>query len=217
MQRQSNVFEIGGFEPATTNNRMELLGCLEGLRKSLSFQSPIKYYTDSSYVLYGANQWIHGWKKRNWRTAENQPVLNQDLWQQLDRLLQDVPKEQIDWKYCKGHAGIPGNERCDEISVSLSLKKSIFLFNGSAKDYMWDLQTLPPDLPWPQMNSSKTKKVVFSYLSYINGKVYRDTDWKSCEARVKGRSGVQFKKTHSATEEMEVLKSWGLPGSTKFS
>ncbi|MGB0604439.1 MAG: ribonuclease H family protein, partial [Candidatus Latescibacterota bacterium] len=72
--------------------------------------------TDSEYVLKGITEWIHGWKRRGWRTAAKKPVLNQDLWRILDAL--NTP--QIRWEYTRGHAGDPDNERCDEIAQAFS-------------------------------------------------------------------------------------------------
>lgn len=101
-----------GGEAMTTNNRMELMAVIEGLR-TVKRPSTIKIYTDSVYVQKGMSEWIHGWKKKQWRTADKKPVKNADLWQVLDRLAQS---HAIEWIWVKGHAGHAGNERADSLA-----------------------------------------------------------------------------------------------------
>lgn len=96
----------------TTNNRMELLAAIEGLAK-LTEPCKVTLTTDSQYVRQGITQWIHNWKKRGWKTADKKPVKNADLWKRLDA---EAKRHQIDWKWVKGHAGHPENERCDELA-----------------------------------------------------------------------------------------------------
>ncbi len=104
--------ELFGGEPATTNNRMELTAVIESLAL-LKRQSPVAIYTDSEYVKNGITTWIHGWKKRGWRTADNKPVKNIELWQRLDGL---VAGHEVQWHWVRGHAGDPGNERADALA-----------------------------------------------------------------------------------------------------
>jgi ribonuclease HI len=104
--------EIFGGEPVTTNNRMELRGVIEALRL-LTRECEVVVYTDSSYVQKGISDWIHGWKRNGWRTADKKPVKNDDLWRQLDEL---VAKHQIEFRWVKGHAGNEGNERADVLA-----------------------------------------------------------------------------------------------------
>ena len=104
--------ELSGGDPATTNNKMELMGAISGL-EALKRPCMVKLYTDSKYVLEGATKWIHGWKKNGWRTADKKPVKNIDLWQRLDAL---SAEHQIEWHWVKGHAGHPENERADELA-----------------------------------------------------------------------------------------------------
>lgn len=101
-----------GGEHDTTNNRMELMGAIEGL-KALREPCKVSLYTDSSYVQKGITEWLAGWKRKGWKTASKQPVKNQDLWQQLDEMCQ---KHQVEWHWVKGHAGIEGNEIADELA-----------------------------------------------------------------------------------------------------
>ena len=104
--------ELFGGEPATTNNRMELTAVIESLAL-LKRATAVAVYTDSEYVKNGITTWIHGWKKRGWRTADNKPVKNMDLWQKLDAL---VAGHSVQWHWVKGHAGDPGNERADALA-----------------------------------------------------------------------------------------------------
>jgi len=104
--------ELKGSEGDTTNNRMELLAAIEGLRV-LNRAVQVKLYTDSKYVKQGITQWIHGWKKNGWKTASKKPVKNQDLWQQLDSLISEYD---VSWHWVKGHAGDPMNELADKLA-----------------------------------------------------------------------------------------------------
>lgn len=104
--------ELFGGENDTTNNRMELRAVIEAL---LILKRPcdVVVYTDSQYVQKGISEWIHGWKARNWRTAAKEPVKNADLWQALDAA---QANHTIEWRWVKGHAGHPGNERADQLA-----------------------------------------------------------------------------------------------------
>ncbi|GBF57097.1 ribonuclease HI [Candidatus Phycosocius bacilliformis] len=104
--------EIFGGEAQTTNNRMELMAAIMAL-ESLKRPCPVVLYTDSQYVRQGITGWIHGWKARNWRKADGKPVLNADLWQRLDAASR---QHKVDWRWVKGHAGDPMNERADSLA-----------------------------------------------------------------------------------------------------
>jgi ribonuclease HI len=104
--------ELCGGEPVTTNNRMELMAVIRALQ-ALKRACNVKVYTDSVYVQKGMTEWIEGWKKRGWRTADKKPVKNDDLWQELDSIAQ---QHQIEWLWVKGHAGDAGNERADALA-----------------------------------------------------------------------------------------------------
>jgi len=104
--------ELWGGESSTTNNRMEMTAVIEALA-SLKRTCDIVLYTDSEYVKNGITTWIHGWKSRGWKTAARQPVKNVELWQRMDALSQ---LHQIEWRWVKGHAGDPGNEKADELA-----------------------------------------------------------------------------------------------------
>ena len=104
--------ELFGGDPATTNNRMELTAVIESLAL-LKRHTPVAIYTDSEYVKNGITSWIHGWKKRGWKTADNKAVKNIELWQKLDTL---VAAHEVQWHWVRGHAGDPGNERADALA-----------------------------------------------------------------------------------------------------
>ena len=101
-----------GGEAHTTNNRMELTAVIRALQ-ALKRPSAVQIHTDSQYVQKGISEWIHNWKRRGWLTADKQPVKNVDLWKTLDEL---TSAHQIDWRWVKGHAGHPGNERADQLA-----------------------------------------------------------------------------------------------------
>jgi ribonuclease HI len=104
--------ELFGGEQLTTNNRMELMAVIQALT-ALSRPCKVTIHTDSQYVRKGITEWIHGWKQRGWKTADKKPVKNQELWQRLEGLSK---LHRIDWRWVKGHAGDPGNERADALA-----------------------------------------------------------------------------------------------------
>lgn len=104
--------ELSGGEPDTTNNRMELMAVIEGLR-TLKRRCAVEVWTDSQYVKNGITQWIHSWKKKGWKTADRKPVKNVDLWQALDA---EAARHDVSWHWVKGHAGHPENERADALA-----------------------------------------------------------------------------------------------------
>lgn len=106
--------ELCGGESETTNNRMEMMAVIKAL-EALKKPSQVKLYTDSKYVMQGITEWLEGWKARGWKTASKKPVKNQDLWEQIDRV---VGKHSVKFEWVKGHAGHPENERADELARS---------------------------------------------------------------------------------------------------
>ena len=114
MKSGRHVRELCGGELGTTNNRMELMAVIQALG-ALKRPCHIVLYLDSEYVRKGITEWIHGWKARGWRTAAKQPVKNVDLWQRLDEAVSSS-EHVIDWRWVKGHAGDPGNERADALA-----------------------------------------------------------------------------------------------------
>lgn len=101
-----------GYEAQTTNNRMELMAAIMALR-TLNTPCQVAIWTDSQYVRQGITQWIHNWRKRQWKTAAKQPVKNAELWKQLDA---EAQRHQVEWHWVKGHSGHPGNERADALA-----------------------------------------------------------------------------------------------------
>jgi ribonuclease HI len=112
LQSGDKTRELKGGELATTNNRMELMAAIKAL-EALTRDCKVELHTDSQYVQKGIHEWIHGWKKRGWLTADKKPVKNEDLWKRLDaaRL-----RHQVDWRWVKGHAGHELNERADQLA-----------------------------------------------------------------------------------------------------
>ncbi len=103
--------ELSGGDPDTTNNRMEMTAAIEAL-EALKRPCEVKMHTDSQYLQRGITEWMPGWKRRNWKRKTG-AIKNLDLWKQLDALTQ---KHAVQWKWVRGHAGDPLNERCDELA-----------------------------------------------------------------------------------------------------
>ena len=202
------ITEIAGGKETTTNNEMELRAVIESLDYIRDRPDAVKIYTDSTYIIHGITKWIWGWLSRDWKTSEGKDVANKELWKHLLALVSRRPSRP-EWHYVRGHVGIPGNERCDELSVLHSQNRKPLLFHGKLSDYSVDLLKIPEDTSAPTVSTSKDKKVVWSYLSVVNGKPKRHPNWADCEKRVKGVSGAKFRKSTSAEEEQEILADWG--------
>lgn len=112
LEYKGKLKELSGGEAATTNNRMELMAVIVAL-ETLTRPCTVTLYTDSKYVLNGITQWLPGWKARGWKTADNKPVKNADLWVRLEEA---IKRHHIRWEWVKGHDGNPGNERADELA-----------------------------------------------------------------------------------------------------
>jgi ribonuclease HI len=109
--------ELSGHDPDTTNNRMEILAAIRGLQ-ALTKPCQVTLETDSVYLRDGITKWIFGWQKNGWKTANKQPVKNADLWQEL---LEAIKPHRIDWRWVKGHAGDPDNERADKLATEAAM------------------------------------------------------------------------------------------------
>ncbi len=137
------VIELGGSEVVTTNNRMELMGAIMGLKEIGKGVSSVEVCTDSQYVKKGMSEWINGWIARGWKGSTKKPVLNQDLWEMLkaeeERLI--ALGTAVKWTYVPGHAGVPLNERADVIATECadSVKEkgatNLQLYRGPKVDY----------------------------------------------------------------------------------
>ena len=112
--------ELWGSEPHTTNNRMELRAAIEALR-TLKEDCEVEVVTDSEYVKNGITQWIHNWKRKGWMTAAKKPVINQDLWKDLD---EQSSRHETTWSWTKGHADHADNNRCDELATRAAREQS---------------------------------------------------------------------------------------------
>jgi ribonuclease HI len=204
------IDELGKGAPDTTNNRMELIATISALEFIANESGPVEVFTDSVYVIRGITQWIWGWKKRGWKTAAGEDVANKDLWEWFSKVVSARPSSSpINWNYVRGHTGVAGNERCDEIAVQLSKGKSPKLYSGSLLKYDVAIYDIPDDTSLPEIKERTAKAKALSYLSVVNGKVQRHENWADCESVVKGRSGAKFKKATSEADEETILASWG--------
>lgn len=129
--------EVSAGYARTTNNRMELLAAIAGL-EVLKRPSVVTLHSDSKYVIDAINKgWLRGWKRRGWVKSDRQPVKNIDLWKRLDAAAND---HEVTWKWVKGHAGNPNNERCDELATSAADSGKL------RPDKGFEQQNAPPDL-----------------------------------------------------------------------
>ena len=208
------VTELGGGDPHTTNNKMELTGAIRALAHLADVPGPVAVYTDSTYVIKGIREWIWGWRRRGWKTAEGTDVLNRELWEDLLQHVTARGKGSIEWHYVRGHVGTPGNERCDEIAVAFSRASRVDLYDGAIGGYPLAILDVPDDTSVPARSAStpaggsRTKTIAHSYLSVVDGTPMRHATWADCERRVKGRSGARFKKAVSAADEVAILRAW---------
>ena len=206
------VTELGGGEKHTTNNRMELTGAIEALAHLEQVPGPVAIYTDSTYVIKGIREWIWAWRRRGWKTAEGKDVLNRDLWEQLSGLVEARGKGGISWHYVRGHHGICGNERVDEIADSLARGLGIDFYCGALAGYGRPILDIPDDTDVPARRPStsagRKSGPPHSYLSVVDGKPMRHSTWADCERRVKGRPGARFKKAMTAADEAAILREW---------
>lgn len=201
------VVELGGAEPHTTNNRMELTAALRGLQHAKQLPpGPRILHTDSSYVINGITKWVHGWQKNGWQTKEKKDVLNKDLWMDL---VEAAHGQQVAWEYVGGHVGIAGNERVDSIASELAVGNKVELFKGALDEYDVDITNLSHDAVAKEKKSSSKARSgkAFSYISEVDGVVLVHKSWVECEARVKGRR-ARFKKALNPEEEALIVQEF---------
>ena len=211
---EGHVTELGGGVAHTTNNQMELSAVIEALKRLRATNGPLAVYTDSTYVIRGITQWIKGWARRGWKTAEGTPVLNREYWEALSDLVTARGRVgRIAWHYVRGHTGVPGNERVDEIASAFATDGRADLYDGPLLRYPIAVLDIPDDTTLPERKpdsgSRGKKQPAHSYLSVVDGKPVRHATWPECERRVKGRSGARFKKAMSAGDEGAILHAWG--------
>ncbi len=120
--------ELAGGEPATTNNRMELMAAIMAL-ETLTEGCTVVLHTDSQYVRQGITEWLPGWVRRGWRNAAGQPVKNRDLW---ERLHAACHRHRIDWRWVKGHSGDPDNDRVDALARAQAVRERGLLDRDAA-------------------------------------------------------------------------------------
>lgn len=208
------VIEMGGGAKTTTNNRMELVALIEGLRRIKGESGDLTIYIDSSYVHKGATVWSRTWTKNKWRTKTKKDVENRDLWEMLLPLLHDREKfGHVAWEHIPGHAGITGNERADEIATGFAAGSAVELFEGDLGDYAVDILNITVDDKKRDAHvrrKSNSRAKAYSYLSLVDGKVVRHGTWAECEKRVKGKPNVRFKKALSPSDESVILRGWGV-------
>lgn len=202
------VTELGAYSEQTTNNEMELKAVVEALKATDSTDAVVAIYTDSKYVVEGANGWIFGWLKNGWKTKAETDVLNKELWQELLPLLN---KFEIDWHKVPGHVGIVGNERADTIASDFAANGTFDLYAGSATGYGFDISDTSYDEAKAKARSDARKRSsqkAYSYVSLLDGVVQTHQTWAECEARVKGKKGTRFKKSLDAGNEREIVKDF---------
>ncbi len=203
----SRFFELAGGEPQTTNNRMEMTAVIEALRRVPPDSQP-EVVTDSSYVRDGITKWIIGWKRRGWQRPDGSPVLNRDLWEQMDAL---ASSRGARFTLVRGHAGHPLNERCDQLAVTCARGETPELRTG-------DVDSLPRNhsASAPPAGGSRKSSAPSSgsggkpwYLSLVDGKLQRHATWPECQQTVNGAPRARFRKVTSPEQERAILAEWG--------
>lgn len=196
-----HVEELGGGKKQGTNNWAEVaavVAVVKWLAENHAEIDSVEIHSDSTYTISGASSWIHGWRKRGWKTKAGEPISNKKLWQQYDRLQSEVPFT-ITFNKVKGHASVPGNERADDIATGFADGGDIDLYSGPRSEYEVSLDPEPQYLE---------KSPV--YLSLIDGVAVQHDSWKDCQARVSGES-AQYKKVHTVAERDDLLTEWEVP------
>jgi len=199
------VTELGAAAERTTNNAMELQAVVAVLQSLPKEVVKVQIYTDSKYVVEGSTGWIFGWMKNGWKTKANTDVLNKELWQTLVELLRNI---EVDWQKVPGHVGIVGNERADTIASDFGAGKTVQLYSGPRAEYKLDIENVTYDEAKAAARSEARKRQsqpAYSYVSCVDGVVQTHMTWAECEARVKGKKGVRFKKALSVAEEAAII------------
>ncbi len=209
-----SVTELGGGEKNTTNNRMELtavvqaFNSLESVNGSVEDQE-ITVFTDSAYVINGITKWVHGWKRNGWITKAKEDVLNKDLWLEL---MDATEGRKIVWKRISGHAGIIGNERCDEIATAFADGGDVKLYEGLLVDYslpnIMNISVDEEKEATKKSSSSHSRAKAYSYVSSVGGVIQIHHSWPDCERRVKGTKGARYKKAVSREDEEAIKKEF---------
>lgn len=219
------IQELGGREEYTTNNRMELRAAIEALSflslSKVNGKRSIVLYTDSSYLVNGITKWIHGWQKNGWKTKAKKDVENKDLWIALAELAQHYANQtqnKIKWELVKGHVGVAGNVRCDQIAQTYAeltqtdAERRLKLYSGPLSGYpIKNILDVRHDTGVAKEKSSsraRTRAAAYSYVSAVDGFVQTHKTWAECEKRVKGMRGAKYKKAFSSEEERLLIREW---------
>ena len=129
---------------------MELTGAIQALTHLRDVSGPLSIHTDSTYVIQGIEQWVHNWKRRGWKTATGGEVMNREYWEELSSLTAARPPGSIAWHYVRGHIGIPGNERVDEIADAFAVHGHARLYDGPLVHYGFRFSTSPATRACPR-------------------------------------------------------------------
>ncbi len=212
---ERHVEEKGGYVGRTTNNKMELTAAIEGLGLVPAQATAVAVYTDSTYVKKGITEWVNGWTSNNWMTSQKKPVENVELWQAL---VDASALFNIEWHVIPGHAGIPANERVDDIATAYATGDAVSLYDGTRKAYEVSLDLSPAVIAaaakhkkaqLPSKSKSASSRKAFSYISVIGGVVQTHKTWDECKDRVHGKA-AKFKKVFSAAEEQALVREWSV-------
>ncbi len=204
-----NVYELTGRADTTTNNRMELqavIESLEFLQKNNQAQTEIVINSDSQYFKNGFEKWMYGWQSRGWLTSTKQPVLNQDQWEKLLNLKPLFPKLSIN--HVRGHVGIPGNERADELATLSADDLAPLCYQGSRQNYTVDLSVVSSAGTNSTKSKSKKTGKAMCYLSMVDGVIKEHETWAECQARTDGQSKARYRRADSVAERDEIVRSW---------
>ncbi len=197
------AFEGGGFVSHTTNNAMELMAILEGIRARPSEMKSVVLYSDSKYALDGLTKYIHNWVSNGFMSAAGEPIKNQSLWQDLYQEVVQQRDYKISYHWIKGHAGIPLQERVDEIARTYSqsdgASPNLELKSGQPVEVSTSVEA-------PSSSHSDSARAY--YLVKKGDLILRYATWDECKSAVHGVPGVKFKKVHSLAEEQACLKAW---------
>ena len=204
------VVELGGSKPQTTNNEMELSAIVAALSYAINSSSILHIYTDSQYAINGIESWMHSWAKNGWKTKQGEAIKNKVLWQTLYSLLSERSPDTLRLHHVRGHVGVPGNERVDDIARELGEGKNPELYRGKLSDYpIKNILDIPDISEQKKAASQKKSGKAYSYVSMVDGEFHRDATWAECEARTTGRRS-KFKKALSKEHEEEIMREWGV-------
>ena len=212
---EHRVTELGGGSPHTTNNKMELSGAIAALQHVAHQPGPVAIYTDSTYVIQGITQWVWGWRKRGWKTAQGGDVLNRDLWEAALGPRRRARPRRGGLALGAGprrHAGQRARRRDRRVVRAAAGHRPVrrTARRLRAADPPTAGRYGAAEAAGRASSSGRSKAAAYSYLSVVDGVSMRHATWAECEGRVKGRAGARFKKATSAADESAILRSWGI-------